>query len=443
MTKVLTIQAAATAGHSRLSERNRRRLQQLLFIAWAGGAAFLTYSLVYALRKPFTAATFAGFEVFGFDYKVVVTLAQIFGYMLAKFAGIKIISELRRERRMRFLVGSSVAAELSLAAFGLLPLPWNVAAMFANGLSLGCMWGVVFSFIEGRRTTDILASLLSVSMVISSGAAKSVGLYVMTDWGVSPFWMPAVVGAAVLPLLLALAVALNRLPAPSAEDIEARAERTPLDARQRRKIMADYLPILLLIFLSTLLLTVLRDIKEDFLVSILDMTGRSSWLFARVDSLVTVIVLALFGMLALVRDNLKVLVSLLCLAVMATVSMSFVSLNFSALHLPVASWLLTQSLGIYVAYLCFQSVFFDRFIACFRIRGNVGFFIVVVDFLGYLGTVVVLLLRETLSAGVDWQTFYNRFSGIVGLICAAAFCISIVLVVQRHKSGQQPSIIQQ
>lgn len=38
--------------------------------------------------------------------------------------------------------------------------------------------------------TDVLASLLGVSMVISSGTAKSVGLYVMDIWQVSEFWMP-------------------------------------------------------------------------------------------------------------------------------------------------------------------------------------------------------------------------------------------------------------
>ena len=42
--------------------------------------------------------------------------------------------------------------------------------------------------------TDVLASLLGVSMVISSGTAKSVGLYVMDIWQVSEFWMPALIG---------------------------------------------------------------------------------------------------------------------------------------------------------------------------------------------------------------------------------------------------------
>ena len=166
---------------------SRKRLSDFLFILWAGGAALLSYSLVYALRKPYTAAAFEDVEFFDMDYKVVVTISQIVGYVISKFMGIKLISELRREERLRFILMSVVMAELSLVFFGLLSAPYNIAAMFLNGLSLGCMWGVIFSFIEGRRMTDILASLLGVSMVISSGTAKSAGLYVMNNLHVNEF----------------------------------------------------------------------------------------------------------------------------------------------------------------------------------------------------------------------------------------------------------------
>ena len=141
-------------------QTENRKVSDLLLILWAGGAALLSYSLVYALRKPYTAASFDGFTIFGTDYKVAVTTIQILGYLIAKFFGIKIISELKRENRFRFFLYSAILAEASLIAFGLLSVPYNVIAMLVNGLSLGCMWGVIFSFIEGRKVTDMLASLL-------------------------------------------------------------------------------------------------------------------------------------------------------------------------------------------------------------------------------------------------------------------------------------------
>ena len=42
----------------------------------AGAAAFLAYASMYAFRKPFTAAEFAGLHVAGVDYKVWLVIAQ-------------------------------------------------------------------------------------------------------------------------------------------------------------------------------------------------------------------------------------------------------------------------------------------------------------------------------------------------------------------------------
>ena len=50
------------------NKTSRKRISDLLFILWAGGAALLSYSLVYMLRKPYTAAAFEDLEVFNMDY---------------------------------------------------------------------------------------------------------------------------------------------------------------------------------------------------------------------------------------------------------------------------------------------------------------------------------------------------------------------------------------
>ena len=401
-----------TITEAKLKLSANKKLSDLLFILWAGGAALLSYSLVYALRKPFTAATFDGLEAFGLDYKVLVTIIQILGYLIAKFIGIKLISELKRENRLKFILVSIAVAELSL--------------------SLGCMWGVIFSFIEGRRTTDILASLLGISIVISSGTAKSIGLFVMNTLNVSEFWMPALIGAFALPLLALLGYSLTRLPQPTEQDIEQKSHRVTLNGRQRKELFIDFMPFLILLFVANLMLVVLRDIKEDFLVKIIDMSGHSSWMFAQVDTVVTLIILALFGAMVFVRSNIKVLVVLLGLVVMGTATMSFVSFNYDSLQLDAITWLFVQSLCLYVAYLCFQSIFFDRFIACFKIKGNVGFFIVTIDFIGYTGTVLVLMFKEFAHTEINWLEFYNLLSGYVGLICTVAFTCSMIYLIQRY-----------
>ena len=285
-----------------------------IFVMWADGTALLSYSLVYALRKPFTAAGFDGLEVAGMDYKIVVSIIQLIGYVCAKLIGIKVISELRRQDRLKFIIGSAALSEASLLAFGLLPVPINIAALFFNGLPLGCMWGVIFSFLEGRRTTDILASIMGVSMALSSGVAKSLGLYALNDLGVSEFWMPALIGAFAFPLLCLLGWTMTRLPRPTAADMAARSERVTLDGRQRRELVSRFMPLLVMLFGANLLLTVQRDIKEDFIVCIIDVSTVSSWAFAYIDSIATIVLLAVFAILSASGNHLRVLCGILLLA---------------------------------------------------------------------------------------------------------------------------------
>ncbi len=414
---------------------NQKHLSDALLILWAGGAALLSYSLVYALRKPYTAASFEGLTFMGSDYKVAVTTIQILGYVIAKFFGIKIISELKKENRFRFFVGSAILAELALVGFGLLEAPYNVAAMFVNGLSLGCMWGVIFSFIEGRKVTDILASLLGVSMVFSSGVAKSFGLFAMNEMQIDQFWMPAVIGGFALPLLVFMGYMLKRLPQPTAEDIALRNERVVLDGKGRVALFRKYAPILTLLFIGNFMLLVLRDIKEDFLVNILDMSNLSSWLFARIDTIVTLIILGIFALFAFFRSNIRALLWLMTLVIAGCLTMTYVSFHYETLDLKPVTWLFIQSLSLYIAYLTFQTIFFDRFIACFRIKGNVGFFIALIDFIGYLGTVTLLSTKEFLNIELEWFALFNHIAGFVGATCSILFIVASILIHRKYMQG--------
>ena len=112
----------AIIGKKELTVSNKN-LSDALFILWAGGAALLSYSLVYALRKPFTAATFDGLDFFGMDYKTATSIVQISGYFISKLIGIKVISELKKENRLKFIILSVAVAELSLVLFGALICP--------------------------------------------------------------------------------------------------------------------------------------------------------------------------------------------------------------------------------------------------------------------------------------------------------------------------------
>ena len=422
----------------RFQEKRSGGMPDWLFIFWAGGTALLSYSLVYALRKPFTAAEFAGMQIWGMDYKIAVSIVQLLGYVFAKLLGIKYISELRPEGRLKFIIGSAALSELSLLAFGLFPAPYNIFALFFNGLSLGCMWGVIFSFLEGRRTTDILASIMGVSMALSSGIAKSLGLYVLHELHVSEFWMPALIGAIAFPLLSFTGWMMTKFPRPTAADIASRTERVTLNGAQRWNLFYKFMPLLIMLFAANLLLTVQRDIKEDFIVCIIDVSKVSSWAFAYVDTIATFVLLCIFALLATTYDHLKVLCFLLILSIGGMGTLSFIGGNFSQLNLPLEVWLFLQSFCLDIAYLSFQTIFFERFIACFKVKGNVGFFIITIDFIGYVGTLALLLFKEFFASHIHWTDFYNQMSLYIGMVCCVAFVGSLIYIIREKRRSTKP-----
>jgi hypothetical protein len=110
-----------------------------MFTLFAGLAGFSAYFSMYAFRKPFSAAIFPAVHGWSFalDYKVALVIAQVAGYALSKFIGIKVVSELDPAKRACAIIILVLSAECALLLFAVIPPPWNVAAMFFNGLPLG------------------------------------------------------------------------------------------------------------------------------------------------------------------------------------------------------------------------------------------------------------------------------------------------------------------
>ncbi|MBT5123509.1 MAG: hypothetical protein HOM32_02780, partial [Planctomycetaceae bacterium] len=113
--------------------------ETFLVTAFAIAVAFSTYFCMYAFRKPFSAASYEDMKFLGtnFDLKTIFVISQIVGYTLSKLIGIKVVSEVSRQRRFGMLVGLIFVAQLALFGFAFLPPAGKVISIFFNGLPLG------------------------------------------------------------------------------------------------------------------------------------------------------------------------------------------------------------------------------------------------------------------------------------------------------------------
>ena len=75
-----------------------------------------------------------------------------------------------------------------------------------------------------------------------------------------------------------------------------------------------------------------------------------------------------------------------------------------------------MGLGLYLVYIPFNSIFFDRLIAAFSMKGNVGFFIYLADSVGYVGSVGVMLFKEGMKVQLKWTQFFSQSVMILSLV---------------------------
>jgi hypothetical protein len=414
--------------HYWLAKHNSR-----VFCVWTIVAAFCTYFCMYAFRKPFTAGTYSGTTLGGFEYKTVLVVSQVLGYTLSKFIGIKVVSEITRARRafaILFLIG---IGELALLGFALVPAPWNFGFLFLNGLPLGMVFGLVLGFLEGRRVTEALAAGLCASFIVSSGVVKSVGLMLIENYGVSEYWMPAMTGAFFIPPLLLSVWMLTQIPPPTDADIEHRTERVPLTREERWRFFRKFalgISLLLGVYAS---LTILRSIRDDFAVEIWNDLGEKSKpaVFAQIEIIVMCIVIGLnAGAILIKRNRLAFLTSLTVVACGFIVVASSVLLYRSEIVGSFA-FMVLSGIGLYIPYVAIHTTVFERLIAACREKANLGFLVYLADSAGYLGYAGVLLDKSFKPKHENMLEFFCDVSLIVAAVSAVATVIAIVYFSRR------------
>jgi MFS family permease len=398
---------------------------------------FLTYTMIFGFRKSFTVATFDGIEIAGYGYKTLLVLSQMLGYMLAKFYGIKYISELQRHGRGRIILLLTAIAWLSWLFFALFPPPYNIVFLFINGFPLGMLWGVVFSYVEGRRSTDFIGATLAVSFIFASGFVKTVGAWLLLTFGISEFWVPFYTGLVFAVPLLIFVYMMEKIPDPDSEDITSRMNRVPMPAAERKRFIKLFLPGLVACIAIYCFATIFRDIRDNF--------GAEMWkemgfydkpaLFAQTEIPITIIVLVLIGSMVLIRDSFKALmVSHLFIALGFLLAGVCSYLYISAILAPVW-WMTLVGLGLYMVYIPFNSVFFERLIASFKHAGNVGFLIYLADSFGYLGSIGVLMSKEIFKVKLNWVTFYSNSVVILSIAGLGLTVFSAIYFYGKYKKS--------
>ncbi|MES2265832.1 MAG: DUF5690 family protein [Bacteroidota bacterium] len=391
---------------------NGTRLQVNVY---AAVTVFLAYTMIFGFRKSFTVATFDGITVAGYSYKTLLVISQVLGYMLAKFYGVKYIAELKRTGRGAIIILLTGIAWFSWLGFALVPVPYNIVFLFINGFPLGMLWGVVFSYVEGRRGTDFIGATLAVSFIFASGFVRSAGGWLMLKFGVTEFWVPFFTGLLFAAPLLLFIYLMEKIPPPDDADVTDRMARTPMVKAQRRAFVRSFLPGLTACILIYTFATIFRDIRDNFGAEMWKEMGffNQPAIFSKTETPITLVILVLIGSMVMIRNSYKALMVAHVFIIIGFVLAGASSLMFINHNLHPVWWMTIVGLGLYMVYIPFNAVFFERLIATFRYAGNVGFLIYLADSFGYVGSVGVLFSKEIFKVKLNWVTFFSN--SVIGL----------------------------
>jgi hypothetical protein len=203
---------------------------------------------------------------------------------------------------------------------------------------------------------------------------------------------------------------MEKIPEPDAGDVTARMERTPMTKEQRKTFVRTFLPGLAACVLIYTFATIFRDIRDNFGAEMWKEMGffNQPAIFSKTETPITLVILVLIGSMVMIRNSYKALITAHIFIGIGFLLAGLSTVAFLHQSLAPIWWMTIVGLGLYMVYIPFNAVFFERLIATFRYAGNVGFLIYLADSFGYVGSVGVLFAKEIFKVKLNWVTFFSN-----------------------------------
>jgi len=310
--------------------------------------------------------------------------------------------------------------------------------LFVNGFPLGMIWGLVFGYLEGRRSTEFMASVMSISLIFASGFVKTAGRTLIDGFHVNEYFMPFCTGALfVIPLLL-FVFCMELMPPPTAKDKQLRAERVPMSAAERKAFLILFLPGITLTVIIYVMLTMMRDIRDNFEVEIWVGLGiKNNSIYTHIDTIISIVVLTAMSLLILVRKNLLAFSLIHVMIIGGCILAGVATVLFGLRLIGPVSWMTMAGLGLYMGYVPYNAIFFERMIASFNYKSNVGFVMYVADAMGYLGSISILLVKELVKPGISWDQFFKHGLLVLSFLGGIGGLLSLLYFLQTANKEQK------
>jgi hypothetical protein len=229
--------------------------------------------------------------------------------------------------------------------------------------------------------------------------------------------MPFIAALSFTPLLILGIFLLNKLSPPAEEDRLARTERVPMNATDRKRFTQTFLIGIIFTVLLYVGLTVFRDIRDNFAIDFwqeLSLKGIPQLLiFSELP--IAIVVLAIIACVILIKNNKWAFYLNIGMILFSGALMLFSTSLYHSGRMGPITWTILSGFSMYLPYIAYHTLFFERWIAFFKYKSNAGFLMYMSDAFGYLGSIIILLVRNFATPSISWVNYFIYSSYILGV----------------------------
>jgi hypothetical protein len=183
-------------------------------------------------------------------------------------------------------------------------------------------------------------------------------------------------------------------------------------------------------------LTVFRDIRDNFAIDFwqeLSLKGIPQLLiFSELP--IAIVVLAIIACVILIKNNKWAFYLNIGMILFSGALMLFSTSLYHSGRMGPITWTILSGFSMYLPYICYHTLFFERWIAFFKYKSNAGFLMYMSDAFGYLGSIIILLVRNFATPSISWVNYFIYSSYILGV---AVIILSVFLLFYFKKTEKK------
>jgi hypothetical protein len=151
-----------------------------------------------------------------------------------------------------------------------------------------------------------------------------------------------------------------------------------------------------------------RDFRDNFAPELWASFGyyTAPSLFATSEGVVGVAVMGPIIIFMLIRSNIRALTAYHVVIIAGMVAAGTVANLYESGGASGFAFMVVTGIGIHLAYVPFSNIIFELILATFKYKANSGFLMYLCDSLGYVTSLIVVLVRDFGAPHIYWDHFY-------------------------------------